>query len=94
MAQKIPTTRTIKTSDKNKNTGGTVSRNSAESPSDKNSETKTEGGNGNAGKGTEPVIQTGHASPFILLAVLGLCGALLACGEGNQRHCKWWGYAP
>ena len=74
--------------------GGTVSGNSAESPSDKNSETKTEGGNGNAGKGTEPVIQTGHASPFILLAVLGLCGALLACGEGNQRHCKWRGYAP
>ncbi len=65
-------------SDKNKNTGGTVSGNSAGSPSDKNSETKAEGGNGNAGKGTEPVIQTGHASPFILLAALGLCGALLA----------------
>ena len=65
-------------SDKNKNTGGTVSGNSAGSPSDKNSETKTEGGNGNAGKGTEPVIQTGHASPFILFAALGLCGALLA----------------
>ena len=65
-------------SDKNGNTGGTVSGNSAGSPSDKNTETKTEGGNGNAGKGTEPVIQTGHASPFILLAALGLCGVVLA----------------
>ena len=51
------------TSDKNKNTGGTVSGNSADSLSDKDTETKTEGGNENAGKGTEPVIQTGHTSP-------------------------------
>lgn len=65
-------------SDKNGNTGGTVSGNSAGSPSDKNTETRTEGGNGNAGKGTEPVIQTGHASPFILLDALGLCGVVLA----------------
>lgn len=71
------------TSDKNKNTSGTVSGNSAGSPSDKNTETntKTEGGNGNAGKGTEPVIQTGHASPFILLAALGLCGVMLAAAS-------------
>ena len=68
-------------SDKNGNTGGTVSGNSAGSPSDKNTETKTEGGNGNAGKGTEPVIQTGHASPFILLAAFGLCGAGLAAAS-------------
>ena len=68
-------------SDKNGNTGGTVSGNSAGSPSDKNTETKTEGGNGNAGKGTEPVIQTGHASPFILLAALGLCGVVLAAAS-------------
>lgn len=61
--------------------GGTVSGNSAGSPSDKNTETKTEGGNGNAGKGTEPVIQTGHASPFILLAALGLCGVGLAAAS-------------
>ena len=66
------------TSDKNKNTSGTVSGNSAGSPSDKDIDTKTEGGNENAGKGTEPVIQTGHASPFYLLAVLGLCGVMLA----------------
>ena len=68
-------------SDKNGNTGGTVSGNSAGSPSDKNTETKTEGGNGNAGKGTEPVIQTGHASPFYLLAALGLCGVVLAAAS-------------
>ena len=68
-------------SDKNGNTGGTVSGNSAGSPSDKNIETKTEGGNENAGKGTEPVIQTGHASPFILLAALGLCGVVLAAAS-------------
>ncbi len=68
-------------SDKNGNTDGTVSGNSAGSPSDKNTETKTEGGNGNAGKGTEPVIQTGHASPFILLAALGLCGVVLAAAS-------------
>ncbi len=66
------------TSDKNQNTSGTVSGNSAGSPSDKNTDTRTEGGTGNAGKGTEPVIQTGHASPFILLAALGLCGVVLA----------------
>ena len=76
-------------SDKNGNTGGTVSGNSAGSPSDKNTETKTEGGNGNAGKGTEPVIQTGHASPFTLLAALGLCGILLAAAsvlEGKKEE--------
>ena len=66
------------TSDKNQNTSGTVSGNSVDSPSDKDTDTKTEGGNGNAEKGTEPVIQTGHASPFYLLAVLGLCGVMLA----------------
>ena len=66
------------TSDKSKNTSGTVSGNSVDSPSDKDTDTKTEGGNGNAGKGTAPVIQTGHASPFYLLAVLGLCGIMLA----------------
>ena len=67
------------TPDKNKNTGGTVSGNSAGSPSDKNTDTNTkmEGGNGNDGKGTEPVIQTGYASPFAFLAALGLCGAVL-----------------
>lgn len=67
------------TPDKNKDTSGTVSGNSAGSPSDKNTDTntKTEGGNGNDGKGSEPVIQTGYASPFILLAALGLCGAVL-----------------
>lgn len=70
-----------KTLDKNQNTSGTVSGNSAGSPSDKNTETKTEGGNENAGKGTEPVIQTGHASPFILLAALGLCGVVLAAAS-------------
>lgn len=71
------------TSDKNQNTSGTVSGNLAGSLSDKNTDTntRTEGGNGNAGKGTEPVIQTGHASPFILLAALGLCGALLAAAS-------------
>ena len=69
------------TSDKNQNTRGTVSGNSAGSPSDKDTNTKTEGGNGNAGKGTEPVIQTGHASPFILLAALGLCGVVLAAAS-------------
>lgn len=71
------------TSDKNKNTSGTVSGNSAGSPSDKNTETntRTEGGNGNAGKGTEPVIQTGHASPFTLFAALGLCGVVLAAAS-------------
>jgi len=68
-------------SDKNKNTSGTVSGNSVNSPLDKNTETKTEGGNGNAGKGTEPVIQTGHASPFYFLAALGLCGVLLAASS-------------
>ena len=65
------------TPDKNQNTSGTVSGNSAGSPSDKNTDTKTEGGSGNAGKGTEPVIQTGYASPFYLLAALGLCGVML-----------------
>ena len=71
------------TSDKNQNTSGTVSGNSAGSPSDKNADTNTgtEGGNGNAGKGTEPVIQTGHASPFYLLAALGLCGVVLAAAS-------------
>ena len=71
------------TSDKNQNTSGTVSGNSAGSPSDKNADTNTgtEGGNGNAGKGTEPVIQTGHASPFYLLAALGLCGVMLAAAS-------------
>lgn len=71
------------TSDKNQNISGTVSGNSAGSPSDKNTETntKTEGGNGNAGKGTEPVIQTGHASPFTLFAALGLCGVVLAAAS-------------
>ena len=69
------------TSDKDKDTNGTVSGNSAGSLSDKNKDTntatKTEGGNGNDGKGSEPVIQTGYASPFTLLAALGLCGAVL-----------------
>ena len=69
------------TSDKNKDTSGTVSGNSAGSLSDKNKDTnastKTEGGNGNDGKGSEPVIQTGYASPFAFLATLGLCGAVL-----------------
>ncbi len=70
------------TPDKNKNTSGTVSGNSAGSLSDKNTDTnnaatKTEGGNGNDGKGSEPVIQTGYASPFAFLAALGLCGAVL-----------------
>ncbi len=69
------------TSDKNKDTNGTVSGNSAGSLSDKNKDTnaftKTEGGNGNDGKGSEPVIQTGYASPFAFLATLGLCGAVL-----------------
>ena len=77
------------TSDKNMNTNGTVSGNSVSSPSDKNTENKTEGGNGNAGKGTEPVIQTGHASPFTLLAALGLCGVLLAAAsvfEGKKEE--------
>lgn len=71
------------TSDKNQNTSGTVSGNTVGSPSNKdtNTATKTEGGNGNDGKGTEPVIQTGHASPFTLLAALGLCGALLAAAS-------------
>ena len=76
------------TSDKNQNTSGTVSGNSAGSPSDKDTDTKTEGGNGNAGKGTEPVIQTGHASPFYLLAALGLCGVMLAAAsvlEGKKK---------
>ena len=71
------------------NTNGTVSGNSVSSPSDKNTENKTEGGNGNAGKGTEPVIQTGHASPFTLLAALGLCGVLLAAAsvfEGKKEE--------
>ena len=48
---------------------------------ERNTETKTEGGNENAGKGTEPVIQTGHASPFILLAALGLCGVVLVAAS-------------
>lgn len=69
------------TSDKNKDTNGTVSGNTADGPSDKNKDTntatKTEGGNGNDGKGSEPVIQTGYASPFAFLAALGLCGAAL-----------------
>ena len=69
------------TSDKNQNTSGTVSGNTAGSPSDKDTDIRTEGGNGNAGKGTEPVIQTGHASPFILLAALGLCGVVLAAAS-------------
>ena len=74
------------TSDKDKNTSGTVSGNSAGSPSDKdtdtnNAATKTEGGNGNDGKGSEPVIQTGYASPFTLLAALGLCGVVLAAAS-------------
>ena len=68
--------------DKNKNTSGTVSGNTAGSPSDKNKDTdtatKTEGGNGNDGKGSEPVIQTGYASPFAFLAAIGLCGFTLA----------------
>lgn len=70
------------TSDKNKDTSGTVSGNSAGSLSDKNKDTntatKTEGGNGNDGKGSEPVIQTGYASPFAFPAALGLCGVILA----------------
>ena len=74
------------TLDKNKNTSGTVSGNSAGSPSDKNADTnnaatKTEGGNGNDGKGSEPVIQTGYASPFAFLAALGLCGIMLAAAS-------------
>ncbi len=74
------------TLDKNKNTSGTVSGNSAGSPSDKNADTnnaatKTEGGNGNDGKGSEPVIQTGYASPFAFLAALGLCGVMLAAAS-------------
>ena len=76
------------TSDKNQNTSGTVSGNSAGSPSDKDTDTRTEGGNGNAGKGTEPVIQTGHASPLYLLAALGLCGVMLAAAsvlEGKKE---------
>ena len=82
------------TSDKNQNTSGTVSGNSAGSPSDKNTDTntRTEGGNGNAGKGTELVIQTGHASPFTLLAALGLCGVMLAAasvleGKKSGKSC-------
>jgi uncharacterized repeat protein (TIGR02543 family) len=70
------------TLDKNKNTSGTVSGNTAGSPSDKNKDTdtatKTEGGNGNDGKGSEPVIQTGYASPFAFLAAIGLCGFTFA----------------
>ncbi|MDE7251227.1 MAG: hypothetical protein K2N82_15395, partial [Lachnospiraceae bacterium] len=76
------------TSDKNQNTSGTVSGNTAGSPSDKDTATKTEGGSGNAGKGTEPVIQTGYASPFTLLAALGLCGVVLAAAsvlEGKKE---------
>ncbi|MBD5220735.1 MAG: hypothetical protein HDS72_10985 [Bacteroidales bacterium] len=76
------------TSDKNQNTSGTVSGNSAGSPSDKDTDTRMEGGNGNAGKGTEPVIQTGHASPFYLLATLGLCGVMFAAAsvlEGKKE---------
>ena len=76
------------TSDKNQNTSGTVSGNTAGSPSDKDTDIRTEGGNGNAGKGTEPVIQTGHASPFYLLATLGLCGVMLAAAsvfEGKKE---------
>ena len=76
------------TLDKNQNTSGTVSGNSAGSPSDKETDTRTEGGNGNAGKGTEPVIQTGHASPFTLLAALGLCGVILSAAsvlEGKRE---------
>lgn len=71
------------TSDKNKNTNGTASGNLAGSPSDKDTETntRTEGGNENAGKGTEPVIQTGPASPFTLLAAIGLCGVVLAAAS-------------
>lgn len=71
------------TSDKNKNTSGTVSGNTVGSPSDKNTDinTRTEGGNGNAGKGTEPVIQTGYASPFILLVALGLCGVVFVAAS-------------
>ena len=74
------------TLDKNKNTSGTVSGNSAGSPSDKNADTnnaatKTEGGNGNDGKGSEPVIQTGYASPFAFLTALGLCGVMLAAAS-------------
>ncbi len=69
------------TSDKDKNTNGTVSGNTAGGLSDKNKDTstatKTEGGNKNDGKGSEPVIQTGYASPFAFLAALGLCGAVL-----------------
>lgn len=69
------------TSDKDKNTSGTVSGNSSGGLSDKNKDTntatKTEGGNGNDGKGSEPVIQTGYASPFAFLASLGLCGVAL-----------------
>ena len=82
------------TSDKNQNTSGTVSGNSAGSPSDKDTgnhtETKTEGGSENAGKGTEPVIQTGHTSPFILFAVLGLCGVLLAAASVAEGKSLSW----
>lgn len=77
------------TSDKNQNTSGTISGNTVGSPSDKNIETKTEGGNGSAGKETEPVIQTGQASLLYLLAALGLCGILLAAAsvlEGKKSE--------
>ena len=70
--------------DKDNNT-----ENTNDKDNNKNTETKTEEGNGNAGKGTKPVIQTGHASPFILLAALGLCGVLLAAAsvfEGKKEE--------
>ena len=86
------------TLDKNKNTSGTVSGNTAGRPSDKNKDTdtatKTEGGNGNDGKGSEPVIQTGYASPFAFLAAIGLCGFTLAGAsvleaEKSRKGCLW-----
>lgn len=80
-------------------TSGTVSGNSAGSLSDKNTDTnnaatKTEGGNGNDGKGSEPVIQTGYASPFAFLAALGLCGVMLAAasvieGKKSGKSSLW-----
>ena len=75
-----------------KNTIGTVSGNTVGSPSDKDTDTEMKGGNGNAGKETASVIQTGHSSPYYLFAALGMCGVLLAAfslheGKKKQKGC-------
>lgn len=75
----------------NKDTSGTVSGNTVDSASGKDTAAKTEG-NTDAGKETGAVIQTGRTSPVPLLFIPGMCGVLLAAlsvyeGKKKEKGC-------